>query len=182
MSDDDMSLKDIQRWYAKHGMRYEEEDWGPRSETGESDGKQVQEGERTKEVRSTDSTPSRMWWWERQVFPWKHRTLEDRDWVLALDEFFAPYLAMLPRPKGNLVQQIYGDLSTYQAVADETGVSRQAAHKATRKAVEQLTKLIAMDDHVYACSQCGLPHAPESATEAAQRVFERFLRTRKGEA
>jgi len=174
--DDELTAKDIRRWYTEHGMPYLEEDWGERAETGESSGPQVQEGERTKEVRSTAATPDRMWWWEKQTFPWRARTLEEKEWALALESFFTPYVALLPRPKGNLLQQVFNDLRTYADVGEEAGIKRQSAHEAVERAVRDLTRLIASDDPLFRPPPDGRKRDYEEESRAARRVFVVFLR------
>ena len=183
MSDaDEMTFADIRRWYHQHGMPYEEEDWGPRSEVGESIGLQVQPREREGRdgVRSTASTPDRMWWWEKQHFPWHPRSLVEKQWVQLLDDFFTPYLAMLPRPKGNLVRQVYGEQRTYTEVGQESGIARQSAHEAVQRAVRDLTRLIANDDPLFCPTPDGRRRSYDEEAQAAHRVFAAYLVT-KGE-
>lgn len=173
---DDLTLRDIRRWYSDHGMPYLEEDWGERDESGESSGQQVQEGERTREVRSTAATPDRMWWWEKQHFPWRPRSDEEKEWALTLEEFFTPYVALLPRAKGNLLQQVFGDLRTYGDVGREEGKSRQAAQQATQRALRALVQLVANDDPLFRPST---PRDYEEESRAARRVFVLYLSERR---
>jgi hypothetical protein len=176
-------IDDIRRWYADHGEKFIAEDWGERDENGESIGPQRQEPERSYDiakkgstsVRSTDPSPERTWWWEKQTFPWKPRNPGDQEWVFLLDEFFAPYLALLPRAKGNLVRQLFGDLHTYQEIADSEGIARSSAHEAVRRAVRDLTRRIAEDDPLFRPATDGRRRDYEEEARAARRVFLLYL-------
>jgi hypothetical protein len=176
---DELTARDIRRWYHKNGMAYEHEDWGPRSDTGESDSPQMQEGERTKEVRSTASTPDRMWWWENQTYPWRERGYAEKRWLYLLDQFFAPYLAMLPRPKGNLVRQVFGERQTYAEAGVEVGLSRQGAQQSVARAIRDLTRLIALDDPLFRDPPGdGRKRDFEEEARAARRVFMVYVNKR----
>lgn len=179
MNPDDMTLRDIRRWYADNHVPYIEEDWGPRDEDGESAGQQTQDREREGRhgVRSTASTPDRMWWWEKKHFPWSARSSEEKRWVYALDAFFAPYLAMLSRPKLNLVQQVFNDRTTFQEVADEGRITRQSAHEGTRRAIRDLTRLIADDDPLFHAPTDGRRRDYAEEARAARRVLVTYLAT-----
>lgn len=168
-----MTLADIRRWYHDNGMAFHPEDFGVRAETGESIGPQTQDREREGRdgIRSSASTPDRMWWWEKQRHPWRERSEGELEWLYLLDQFFAPYIAMLPRPKGNLVRQVFGDRMTYAEVAEANGVKRQSAHEATKRAVQDLTRLIAEDDSMFTPPADGRTRDHEAETRAARRVF-----------
>jgi hypothetical protein len=174
---DDLTAADIRRWYHEHGIPYEDEDWGPRSEVGESIGQQVQEGERTREVRSTAATPDRMWWWEKQRFPWRERSADEKRWMYLLDEFFAPYIAMMPRPKGNLLRQVFGERATFSEAGTESGMSKQGAQQATARAVRDLTRLIAHDDPLFRPERDGRRRDYEEEARSARRVFMVYVAT-----
>ena len=186
MTEEDMTTRDIARWYHKHGIPYERDDWGPRGETGESEGEQMQRPEQaysasdrgSNNVRSTDATPGNMWWWEGKPFPWRQRTHSERAWIAALEGFFTPYLAMLPRPKGNLIREVFNDTKTYQEVADDNHMARQSAHEAVQRAVQDLTKLIAKDDVLYRPPADGRRRDYEAENRAARRVFILYLHAR----
>ncbi len=182
--EDDQTLADIRRWYHDNGMPFEEEDWGPRSETGESSGPQVQDREREGRdgIRSSASTPDRMWWWEKQRFPWRERTQGEKEWLYLLDAFFAPYIAMLPRPKGNLVRQVFGEQMTYREVAEEAGLfDRSGARKRVLAAVRDLTRLIANDDALFSPPPDGRERDHEAEARAARRVFMIYVATQRTE-
>ena len=180
---DDWTAERIRKWYHKHGLEYDKEAWGPRSETGESATPQVQQPERSPgkggstSVRSTDPTPERQWWWEKQHFPWRPRGADEKRWVHLLDDFFAPYIAMLPRPKGNLVTQVYGEQRTYAEVGEEAGIARQSAHEAVQRAVRDLTRLIADDDPLFHPPTDGRRRDYDEEARAARRVFMVYLAT-----
>lgn len=179
---DKRTFKDIKRWYHEAGVPLLNEDWGARDEvTGESIGPQTQHREREGRdgVRSSATTPDRMWWWNKQRFPWRERTTTEKEWLYLLDQFFAPYLSMLPRAKGNLVREVFGEVRTYQEVADERGVRRQSAHEAVQRAVRDLTRLIALDDPLF---HDPIPAARkrdfEEEARAARRVFVTYIATK----
>lgn len=176
-----MEGKDIRRWYHDHGIPYLEEDWGERADTGESGGPQTQQPQRAAgaSVRTIGSTPDMMWWWEKQPWPWRERGDSERDWLLLLDDFFLPYLALLPRAKGNLLRQVFGDLATYQEVGDAERVSRQAAQQSTVRALRALTRVIAEDDPAFVAPPDGRRRDYEAEAEAAKRVFLRFVEGRQ---
>ena len=177
-----MDTKDIRKWYHDHGIPYEAEDWGPRSETGESDGHQPVDRERADRhnfVLSRAATPEELWWWEKHAILWRPRSGEEADWLQTLDDFFAPYLAMLPRAKGNLVRAIYGDLATYEEAAQAEGIARQSAHEATKRAVRDLTRRIAEDDPLFRPPPDGRRRDYEDEARAARRVFMVYLARRR---
>ncbi len=116
-----------------------------------------------------------MWWWEKQHFPWRERTADEKRWIYLLDAFFVPYIAMLPRAKGNLVRQVFGERLTYQEVADEAGGKRQSAHEAVWRAVQDLTRRIAEDDPDFVPPQDGRRRDHAAETEAAKRVLDAYL-------
>jgi hypothetical protein len=176
--DDDMTLNDIKRWYHDNGMRYEHEDWGLRDEVGESAGEQHQTQERKDLVRSSDSTPGRLWWWEKQVFPWRARTRQEIDRQNLLDDFFAPYLSMLPYPKLNLVQQVFNDLSTYTELAQSEKRARSTVHEATALALRDLTRIIANDDPTFKQPADGRRRDYAEEQRAARNVLDAYLTRR----
>jgi len=177
----------IRRWYHKAGLDFQQEDWGTRNDTGESSGRQRQEPERSPgktgstSVRSTDSTPARTWWWEKQHFPWQARGAAERRWIYTLDAFFSPYLAMLPRPKGNLVRQVFADGYTYTEVGQKVGMKRQSAHEAVRRAVRDLMRIIAEDDPLFHAAADGRRRDYEDEARAARRVLMVYLEKRRKE-
>ena len=183
---DELTHKDIMRWYHKHGMPVEKEDWGPRDETGESIGQQTQEPERywedKKRKRVNPHDPAKDWWWEKAGLPWKARTPEDAEWVAILDAFFAPYLSLLPREKSNLIWHAYNSMSSFTSAAEEEGISRQAAQQGTVRALQDLTRLIAEDDPLFHPPRDGRARDHEEEARAARRVLMVYLeRGRKHE-
>lgn len=186
---DEMTQKDIARWYHENKMEYLKDNWGPRDENGESASKQVQlpeyatkEGGGSSAVRSTDPTPGgdSAWWWEEQELMWEQRSPDEQQWIDALDDFFAPYIAMLPRPKGNLIREVFNDRHTYVEVGkDNQFYDRQAARKAVQRAVRDLTKLIAQDDPMFRPPLDGRQRDFEAEQRAARRVFVLYLNRRE---
>ncbi|MES2155991.1 MAG: hypothetical protein V4510_12730 [bacterium] len=175
---DDETLKDIRRWYQEHGMPYQEDDWGLRSATGESEGRQMQEPERG--TRSSASTPDRMWWWEKQQFPWRGRTPGEREWAETLEDFFTPYLALLPGPKLRLMEQVFNDTRTYAEVGEESGISRQGAHQSVQRALRALTRVIAEDNPNWESTGDGRSRDYDDEEEAARFVFVKYVTDRLG--
>lgn len=102
---------------------------------------------------------------------WEARSREEQDWLDLLDRFFAPYIAMLPRPKGNLVRQVFNDLSSYTKVGQENRMARQSAHEAVVRAVRDLTRLIANDDPLFRPPADRRRRDFEEEARAARRVF-----------
>lgn len=173
---------DIKQWYQDHGLPYLEEDWGDRDENGESIGPQTQQPQRAAgaSVRSIGSTPDMMWWWEKQAFPWRERGHEEAQWLALLDDFFAPYLALLPRAKGNLLRQVFGDLATYDEVATiEDLYDRSHARKATQRALRALTRLVANDDPLFRPNPDRRKRDYEEEARAARRVFMVYVNRRQ---
>lgn len=169
----------IRQWYHQHKVPFDEEDWGERSDVGESIGPQHQRPQRPDLSRTVPSTPDRQWWWDREVFPWHARTMEEREWLLLLEDFFAPYLAMLPRNKGNLVRSVFGDLMTYEEAGKSEGISRQGAQQATTRAVQDLTRMIAEDDALFRPPADARERNFEEEARAARRVFMLYLAKRR---
>jgi len=121
-----------------------------------------------------------MWWWEKQQFPWRERSISEKRWLYLLDAFFAPYLAMLPRPKGNLLREVFGERHTYQKAADERQLyDRSHARAQTLRALQGLTQLIANDDPEFMPPKDGRARDFEAETAAAERVFDRYIKTQR---
>lgn len=186
MNPDDETLKDIRRWYHEHGMPYQEEDWGPRDLTGESAGMQRQEAEpgpggALSRVNPSDPTPDRMWWWEKQQFPWRARTPTEQEWAETLEDFFTPYLAMLAGPKLRLMEHVFNDLRTYDEAAEEAGYfDRSGARKAVQGALRALTRLIAEDNPHWEPPADGRRRNYVEEEEAARFVFIKYVTDRLG--
>lgn len=172
-------LEDIKRWYQEHGMPYVHEDWQYRDETGESATRQTQPPEERGGQRFVPRDPTEQWWWERQHFPWRPRTFEEREWQEVLEDFFTPYIAMMARPKANLLWQVFGVRATYADAGASEGISRQAAQQAVKRAVRDLTKRIAMDDVLYRPPTDGRRRDYEEEQRAAKRVFMVYLARRR---
>lgn len=135
-----MIPKEVADWYRRHGLSIRKEDWGPRSETGESAGKQTAE---RSSARPTDPTES--WWWERQDLLWKPRTDEERRAVEALDAFFEPYIRRLNEQDQEVLHLLFNERMTYQEAGEYQRVARQTTWEATQRAVRHLTWAISLD-------------------------------------
>lgn len=173
---DERTLSDIRRWYQDHGIAYEREDWGQRDENGESAGSQRQQPERSGTERVNSQDPTAQWWWEKQAPPWAQRGDTERGWAWQLEDFFAPYLSMMPRQKGNLLRQVINDGKTYAEIGAESKVTRQAAHAAVQRAMRDLTKLIARDHPGWTYPADGRARDFDRETEAAEQVFEMYMK------
>lgn len=173
---DERTLSDIRRWYQDNGVSYEKEDWGPRGENGESAGRQREKAERSGPDRVGGHDPTSEWWWERQRAPWRERDVDEAQWAWKLEDFFAPYISLLSRPKGNLLRQLINDGRTYAEIGEYNGVTRQAAYAAVSRAVQDLTKLIALDDPNFAWPDDGRKRDFAAERQSAQYVLEQYLR------
>lgn len=176
-----MNDADIRRWYHENKVPYLEEDWGPRGETGESIGPQSQVRERTDTTITAPTTPDHMWWWEKQHFPWHRRSVSEKEWLRMLEDFFTPYLATMPRAKGNLLMQLYADLSTYAEIGERERIARQSAFEATRRALRDLTRRIAEDDPEFVPPEDGRRRDYEAELVSARRVLARYIDRKRDE-
>lgn len=178
-----MNEKEIRRWCHDNGIEYIASDWGPRSDTGESAGEASYYGERqehrnvvrwdmtgllTGREQKSDSAPV-----------WAGRTPEDREYIEALEDFFDPYIAMLPRPKGNLIREYMGMRRTQRDIGRSEGVTRSAVTHALKRALRDLTRLIAKDDPEWVPPADKRRRDYEGEKEAAERVFGRYWRRRR---
>lgn len=178
MNPDDETLKDIRKWYHDNGIEYLAEDWDRRDETGESAGAQRQESEiswrakRTHKVRAIDPL-LRHWWPDQQVL-WAPRDPEEKAWLALLDEFFTPYLSMMTPEKTETLARLFNDRLTYEEAGEVVGITRQGAHRAVGRALQDLTLLIAKDDDWFAREK-NRPRDYAVENRAARRVFMRYL-------
>lgn len=175
-----MNEKEIRRWCHDNGIEYIASDWGPRSDTGESAGPTawISQEHRTTASWSMgnllkaadDPTAGSMW---------HDRTPEDREYIEALEDFFDPYIAMLPRPKGNLIREYMGMRRTQRDIGRSEGVTRSAVTHALKRALRDLTRLIAKDDPEWVPPADKRRRDYEGEKEAAERVFGRYWRRRR---
>lgn len=172
--------RNVRQWYHKHGVPLREEDWGDRFENGESAtpsratewyGRMFDDNKRT-QLRPFTAGDS--WWWELLSPLWPPR--EDRETIERLEAFFAPYIALLPYPKGNLIRQLFNDRLTYAEAAEGAQLTRQGAYAATRRAVRALTRLVANDDPDFVPPTDGRRRDYEAERAAAWRVYDRYTR------
>lgn len=177
-----MTPKQVRRWYHKAGLEYNEEDWGPRFESGESAGKPEDMRERRDLVgthkKVTAFGPGNVWW-ENQHYPWRPRTDSELEWYEVLEEFFVPYLSLLPKAKGNLLMEVFADQRTLVDLGTEASMTRQGAHKAKQSAVRALTRRIAEDDPLgFRAPLDKRRRDYEEENRAARRVFMVYLSER----
>jgi hypothetical protein len=181
--------KKVRRWYEKHGIEYIPGDWGARSDTGETMSRDNtsshyggSKGHSRTQLVSSDAGMA--WWWEKRSLPWLPRQWEDQEMVLALDEFFEPYISLLNHPKGNLLRQLINDRLTYEDIGENENISKQAAWKKLRSAVRDLTRLIAYDDPAFGPAEEGRRREDgrrrdyDAEREAAERVFDHYMARR----
>lgn len=172
-----MDEKDIRRWYQQHGVEFIASDWKRDPETGESLYPDGLDAERRDVTRLVDSTWMRFF--EEGQLPWF--LPRDRDTVEALEEFFSPYIAMLPRPKGNVLRQLVNDTLTYQEIAEDRDVSRQGAWKQVNAAVTELVRLVARDDPAFTPPRDGRRRDKRAELASAAAVLNRFWKEKFGD-
>jgi hypothetical protein len=184
MTDD---LKDVKRWYREHDMEYIAEDWGARDpETGEGLENADVRGGKWKGGRqaSTAFLNFTQWlsWLEDQgvVEPlWRPRSVDDRAYVVALEDFFQPYLGLLPRPKGNLLAEYMGSRRTQADIAEATGRTQQAVSAQLKTALRALIRRIAEDDPAWTPPSDGRVRDYDGELRSAERVFDLWWEARK---
>jgi hypothetical protein len=172
--------KDARRWYAEHHVDVIPEDWGKRDpETGEGlenvghaywgdSGDARRSG--LHRIPGGDFLQFVVWLEEGgRVSPlWSGRTDEEREVIEALEDFFTPYIATLPKGKASVLDQYLGQRRTQEQIASARGVSQQAVSKQLRAAVRALVRRIAED----------APGYSEDPSKSAWFVFERYWRNR----
>lgn len=177
--------KEVKDWHKKHPeVPLVETDYIGRLDSGETDAQEKATSyygswEAHSRTHLFSSEAGMSWWWEDKVAPWAPRGWTEADWVIVLDDFFAPYLAMLPRDQGELVRQLINDRLTYAEVGQSRRVSRQAAHQRAQTALRDLTLVIAQDDPAFRREADGRSRNFKAEAEAAERVFDAFLKRRE---
>lgn len=176
-----MNDREVREWYRANGMAYVEDDWGPLSDTGESDGKQSIERERlggddtSRRVLQLDTERVVMYEDAGRVYPLWHtgRTPEERKRMEQLEDFLLPYIALLPRPKGELLRSVMNDQLSFEDVPGYT--DRHNARRAVKRALRALIKVIAADDPQFTPPPDGRRRDHDAEMSAARRVFKTFL-------
>lgn len=163
-----MTAKQIRKWYHDHKVAYVKDDW--RSSERFPHWGISSTGASTMDTPYLEHLESE----GRAGSIWRPRNAADREYVEALEEFFAPYVAILPRPKGNLITEYTGMRRTQASLAESKGVTQQAVSKALMSAMRALVHIIAKDDPAYVPPQDGRRRDFEGETQAAERVFVRF--------
>lgn len=127
-----MNEKELRRWYAKNGMEYLAEDWGPRAENGESASIQTQEPERIGREWVALLDPEVLTELEgigrgevRPVFT-DNRDLRDQASIEALEDFFETHLPVARGGRQEVLDLFLYDRLTLGEVALSRGVSKQA--------------------------------------------------------
>jgi predicted DNA-binding protein YlxM (UPF0122 family) len=174
--------KNARKWYAKHGFDVIPEDWGKRDpETGEgleNVGNAYWGESRDGRDRSVTRLPHGglhqfvVWLEDHNKLStlWHERGEEEREVLEALEDFFTPYIATLPKEKASVLDQYLGQRRTQEQIADERGVSQQAVSKQLRAAFRALINRIAADAHIH---DEYLNIGPDgTASELAWFVFE----------
>mgnify|MGYP003576198420 FL=1 len=171
--------KEVQQWYRDHDVPYIPTDWGRRAETGEGLSDDINWEERPDIVRSADPTPVRMWWWERQTFPWQPRTAAESSMIDALEEFFWPYLAELGVDEGFMLHRYLFDRATYQEIADDLGSTRQNVHRRVKTAIRTVTRRVAQQNPDFVAESDGRRRNFEDEVEAARAMLNDYLERRE---
>lgn len=178
--------KDVVAWHLEHGIEYIPKDWGERDAvTGEGLENAGNEywGEREHHsVSSWPLTPAVLEAQAHRKTLWPPRSGSDRDVMDALEDFFEPYLSMLPRPKGNVVREYMGFRRTQSTIAERKGITQQAVSARLLSAVRHLTRIIAIDDPLYRelAAGDGRRSFQDEAPAAAQRVLNVYWTKRFG--
>lgn len=143
-----MTDKDIRQWYDAHGIEFKGEDWGPRGETGESSGRQNADPDRVGRDYVVSLDPAELYAHDDGslgdiMLLWEQR--EDHEVLEAIEEFFAPYMSLMPFSKRRVLDEYLLARRTQADLAAEAGVSQQAVSKQLASAVRWLTRTIATD-------------------------------------
>lgn len=166
-----MTDKQVRKWYQDHGIEYIPSDWDDSNERrGLKNWTSMHIGREPVYLWGgpfPDSSNDRPWW--------HARTAEEKVTAKQLEAFFAPYIAMLPRGKGELIRELVNDRKTYDQIAEDNKFyDRSHAHRALRRAVQALVLLIAKDDPDFVYH--GRPRDYEAEQAAAERVFDRYMK------
>lgn len=150
-----MNEKEIRRWYREHGMSPPDQEPTDRAAL-------------MGDLLDRESVPL-----------WTGRSVEDVEYMKALADFFDPYIALMARPKGNLIREYMGLRKTEAEIGKEYGLSQQAVSQALQRALRTLTRLIAMDDPEWKPPADKRRRDYEGEKKAAERVFDRYWRRRR---
>lgn len=169
-----MNPKEVREWYRANGMEYIPEDWGDRFDTGESADREGPDPRVLGREHLRVFLPGSFL---EGSAPWSQsRSSEEREYMEVLEDFFQPYIAMLPRPKGELLRQMMNDQKTYAQIQEDEGrASRGSTVNAGKRALQALIRLIAQDDPEFVAPLDGRRRDYEAEATAARRVFSRYL-------
>lgn len=167
--------KEVRQWYDAHGIEFKDEDWGPRSETGESAGRQQADPDRVGREYVVSLDPADLYAHDdgslgNIMLLWEQR--EDHEVLDAVEEFFAPYMSLMPFTKRRVLDEYLLARRTQADLAAEAGVSQQAVSKQLASSVRWLTRVIANDS--------GLSGSDREDSERAWFVFNEFWLDRFG--
>jgi len=140
--------KFVRRWYAGHDMNVVSEDWGRRDPTtgeGLENVGNTYWGDRADRVTLLPMRDLERLLGEKLGPIWSPRTDEERKFIEALEDFFTPYIALLPKEKASVLDQYLGQRRTQEQIASAAGVSQQAVSKQLRAAARALMRRIAED-------------------------------------
>lgn len=148
-----MTDKEVRQWYDAHGMEYDAEDWGPKGDNGESLGKQSSERARVGREYVSPYDPHSLYELEHDEggvvrLLWEQR--EDHAVLEAVEEFFAPHMAVMPGAKRRVLEEYLLGRRSQTDMAGELGVSQQAVSKQLRSAVRWVVRDIADDQRFHA--------------------------------
>ena len=183
-----MTRSEIKEWCKANGIEFIPEDWGQRDpETGEGLENDPylpsRRDEKTYSLSGADELQGAELALRRggghvSLHLWPERGDADEDTVEVLDDFFEPYLSLLPRTQGNVLRQYMGERRTY----GELGGHHSSAQERVERALRRLIRLVAEDD-----PNCPAPGGGrgnrrdfDGEVAAAHRVLDRYWQRRFG--
>jgi hypothetical protein len=140
--------KEVRQWYDAHGMEYLPEDWDRRDAVGESAGAQHADRDRVGREWVHTLDPEVMYDMEtdeggRIMLLWSQR--EDHEVLAAVEEFFTPYIALMPAAKRRVLDEYLLGHRSQEDIARELGVDQSTVSRRLWASARWLTRLVAQD-------------------------------------
>lgn len=180
---DKQTIRDIKEWHRQNGVEFIESDWKDADyESFRYTGNIVLDTERESNSTPRAFTAGETHWWEDQEtgIVWPPRTEAERETVEGLEEFFAPYIAMLSRPQGNVLLQYFGDRSTYRDM--QPGGNWTSARERVQRALRKVVGLVAAEDPAYVAPTDGRARDYEGEVMSLRRQLDKFWNEKYGRA